>query len=449
MAINASTVWEFRTDGSDNNGGGYAGGGIDYSQSTASILSLTDASQVLASNTLTTVLGTFTSAMSGNTMFIRSGVNFVTGFYQIIKFVDSTNVVIDRTCTSGGAGSLGTGEIGGCRANIDTNLFSSAIVAANTAYIKVGTYNLTQPFLSTNGSFTTPILWIGYNVSRGDNPTSDGRPLINGNTKSFTFGNRNIVFYLNLLTTSTSGIGDGISSSASYQFCKIVSQGTGAGCFAVKLDGSSAYIFQCEISNSFGFGISTNNSQPGNVIFGNYIHGCSSGMYAVGAGCVIAYNLFVANSLGLDAATNSGVQRIIGNLFYNSDSSSGLGAKVGIDGFLINNIFTGLSTALVDNALHTYTLFNDYNDFYNNGTDHKNIITGPHESTLNPQFTNAPTDFSIGTNLRAIGFPGIYTSLTSTIGYMDIGPVQSNTSGASSGSGGGITNGFISGIIGS
>ena len=83
MALAATTVWEVRSTGNDNNGGGYntAAGTTDYSQQNSPQLGLTDlATPGAGSTTLTSAVGGFTAAMVGNIIQILSGTNFTAGF---------------------------------------------------------------------------------------------------------------------------------------------------------------------------------------------------------------------------------------------------------------------------------------------------------------------------------------------------------------------------------
>jgi hypothetical protein len=140
MAINASTQWWVRTDGDNTNGGGFdseiSGAGTNYCDQASAQLSLTDlATSGAASTTLTSATGGFTSAMIGNCIRISSGTNFQTGYYFITARTDTNTVTLDRTPTSGGAGSSGVGKLGGAFLNIGHNLASSASGGASVSGI--------------------------------------------------------------------------------------------------------------------------------------------------------------------------------------------------------------------------------------------------------------------------------------------------------------------------
>lgn len=434
MAIDPNTVWEFEPGGSDNNGGGYinGGGGTDYSTSTASILSLSDATQILASNTLTTVLGIFTSAMSGNTIFIRSGVNFVTGFYQIVNFTNSANVVLDRTATSGGAGLTGTGEVGGCRKNIDQNVFPTTIVAGNTAYVQLGTMTLATSFGSSNGSAASPITWVGYNISRGDNPTDTSRPLINYGANTFTFGTRHVLQYLQFTGTQAGGIQG--ATETRYKFCKFISTSTGATTTAALSNGVSTaantQYLGCEFSASNSIGLGETSNSPSSVT-GCTFSNCKIGYQAKGTGSMLAFSIFKGcTTSSLDCATlgASTVMKCINNTFYGAETPSGIGVNVSTaastDDFLfVNNIIYGFTTGVLGAASRN-SAFIAYNNYFNNTTARVNFAIGLADLALNPNFISATSgNFAIGTNLKATAFPGVFPGGLST-GFLDIGSVQ-------------------------
>ena len=116
MAINATAQWRIRQDGANDNGGGYdpeiSGAGTDYTDQSTPALSPTDLATTGAVTTLTSATGGFTAAMIGNCIRISSGTNFDTGYYFITGYTDTNTVTLDRTPSSGGAGSSGVGKLG-------------------------------------------------------------------------------------------------------------------------------------------------------------------------------------------------------------------------------------------------------------------------------------------------------------------------------------------------
>ena len=189
MALQATTVWELRSDGSDNNGGGYTSGGTDYSQQAAAELNPTDLAMAQSSTTLTSATGGFTSAMVGNVIQITAGTNFDTGWYEITAYTNTNTVTLDRTAASGGNGSSGTGYVGGALASfgIIGKICTDHGVAGWTFYVKNGTYlcsttstNVSGGFIDLSGSYDKALTIKGYDTDRtGDWGTN--RPTMDAN----------------------------------------------------------------------------------------------------------------------------------------------------------------------------------------------------------------------------------------------------------------------------
>lgn len=175
MALNAGTIWEVRTTGNANNGGGFfnrlPGTSVDYSQQNASQLAITDLVGALASVVVTSVIGGFTAGMVGNLMQIRGGVNFTVGFYEIVQWNSGNSVNLDRVPVVG-AGSGGLAEVGGALISPETFILQG--VANNICYVKSGTYT----FTATRTQVNTYIRLFGYDTSRDVAPTGNSRPLI-------------------------------------------------------------------------------------------------------------------------------------------------------------------------------------------------------------------------------------------------------------------------------
>lgn len=140
MALNASMNWWVRAGGSASNGGGFdaavAGAGTNYAdQDTAQVVfsagNVNRLSTSGAGATTVTSAGTpFTNAMVGNVIRISGGTNFQTGYYTVVTYTDASNVVLDRTPTSGGAGADGVGSLGGAFATPWGNLSTGGTVSA-------------------------------------------------------------------------------------------------------------------------------------------------------------------------------------------------------------------------------------------------------------------------------------------------------------------------------
>lgn len=185
MALASTVVWEVRTDGDDNNGGGFdpAYGGTDYSQQAAAQLTVTDAATSgVGSTTLTSATGGFTSAMVGNVLHLYGGTNLTEGWYEIVGYTDGNTVTLDRAPDDGVGGVSGaTCKVGGALGSpggLGAALVN-ALVAGHRAWIKSGTYTITSDTYNVSGgplnvNQAKSFLLEGYGTTRGDGV----RPLI-------------------------------------------------------------------------------------------------------------------------------------------------------------------------------------------------------------------------------------------------------------------------------
>lgn len=131
VSSNEVTLDRACSAGSGSSGDCYVG--ANYADADAAVLSLTDfATSGAGSTTLTSATGGFTSAMVGNCIRIASGTNFQAGYYFVTAYTDANTVTLDRTPTSGGAGTGGTGRLGGAFATPWGNLSNGGSVTAPT-----------------------------------------------------------------------------------------------------------------------------------------------------------------------------------------------------------------------------------------------------------------------------------------------------------------------------
>lgn len=404
MAIGATTVWEVRTTGNAANGGGYSSGGTDYSQQDAAQLTLTDgATSGAGVTTLTSVTGGFTSAMVGNVLYISSGTNFQTGYYQITVYTDTNTVTLDRTPSSGAAGSGGNFKVGG--AVTLPSLIQAAVVRGNTVYIKNGTY--TDNLVPTATGDGLNINWIGYNSSRDDNPLTTSRPTIKPssgvaiNVGSAVEGH--IFRYLILDGTGggTSGVQTTTASGCWAVFHHV--KATGFSSHGFILMNSIAYF--CESSsNSTGF--SANGAAAGFSCFYCYAHDNTNQGYVgtnqYGPACISCI-ADTNGATGFISPARNGML-MLGCIAYNNtgattDGFAITGTQVDGAGQFLNNIAMsngryGFSRTGTSNT--PASIF-DYNCYNNNSTAGLNNITaGAHDVTSSPSFTDAPNgDFTL------------------------------------------------------
>jgi hypothetical protein len=110
----------------------------------------------------------------GNVIHISAGTHFVVGWYEIIS-VASNAATLDRNCCTGGAGTAGSGYLGGALAS--PGQLGALIVGSNKAWIKAGTYTISSastnvsngcPSITVTGTAAAPTKIEGYQTTRGD-----------------------------------------------------------------------------------------------------------------------------------------------------------------------------------------------------------------------------------------------------------------------------------------
>lgn len=419
MSISANCTWEFRTTGNNNNGGGYSSGGVDYSQQDSSILSVSDgATSGIGVTTLTSAIGGFTSDMIGNVIYLRLGTNVSVGWYEIIAYTNSNTVTLDRAPDDGGGGiSSAVGEIGGARA-VPTDAFFEQCVAGQDIYIKNGIYTLTESIdIGKSGTIALPISMIGYNTTRGDDPTNDNRPLIACGAYTWKF--THYWSFFNIRCTSTSDNLFSVGFGGKVVNCKSTNSSVVASREAFVAEFGYSQFIGCEAISTNGVGFRLDGFV---LLLGGYIHDSNEGIFLNG----ISHNLegiiienIVANGIRMATIYN---QVINGNTIDNCGNGIYSSGSSGRNTIINNNISN--CTVGINWSSEQKTNYFNFNNYYSNGTDVINVTKGSDSVALNPEFTDSANgDFSIGTNLRALGFPGLFPGGLST-GYRDIGAVQ-------------------------
>lgn len=439
----ATTVWEFRVTATASmvNGGGFnsanASPGTDFSQQNAA--QATGANLASSNGTtnpcvVSSASHNFTSTDHGNIIHITAGTSWITGWYEIVS-TSGNAATLDRACGSSASISGGTWYLGGAlslNSTLDDDFFEQ-LTPGNVVWFKAGDYSAGEGILLStfDGTIQDNLYIIGYNTTRGDAPTGDNRPSITWGTAYYQGGD-----YINISNMRW------LESTAT----TLLTLGTGGSVHNTRLQNTSStasrnalnlYSYTLAIGND----ISSDNGRAlysGNyvnqIILGNYIHDSPIGLgsgHGAYSGNSIINNIFKNVATCFDFVT-AGASKldIFGNTFYGAETPSGTCLDLAGTAYVrvYNNIFYGWTTAITATTQND-TYFGDYNDFYNNTTNRTNFPTGPHDLALDPGFTNAASgDFSIGTNLKAAGFPGAFPGTTST-GYLDIGAVQRQESG--------------------
>lgn len=463
MALPATQVWEVRpTNGTANAGGGFdpaLTAGSDFSQQNAVQVAF-DGVTILAATTgadSTITITGYTPLLNdvGNTLAITAGTNFLTGLYSIrTSNPGGASWTLDRVCTSG-VGAVMQGNMGGARLGYHkgspVNSLSSALVSGNTIWIKNESWN-EQIVLSVSGAAGNPISHVGYNASRGDISVGSG----NTNNPTLNRGG---------------GAGDGIStgSTTANEFRHINSTQSGDAGFSMA--GGQAKFVNCRSFSNTGEGIETsgtvtilsvageydNNGAAGvgsiavaNVLdfFSNYIHDNGGiGLGTSGGAIRAQFNILDSNA-SHSVQTTTGNHYILNNTFWSNSSASADHVNVTACGmsYVANNIIANASRVGV-NATDADSVFEDYNNFFQNGIGNRNPPLGStgswgpaiHDLAIDPQFTSASgANFSIVASLP--GFPGVFPGGSST-GFIMMGAVQPQ--GGSSSSVVNIGNNFV------
>lgn len=263
MALSANTVWEIRSGGSDNNGGGFVAGasGVDYSQQNAAQFSGTDLVIDGTLNTkVTSASHTFDANDVGNIIQVRAGTNFTVGFYQIVS-VASGAATLDRAV--GTAGSTGgTWAEGGAMGTPGKVAKDCATVAGMIVYQRGdGTYTITTSTVGADGPIvlatTTDIRWYGYGTVRGDNgvatiSTSVGSITMFAQWPFYESGKNQFVANIKCDANGQSNV-TGFSGASQYMGTSTYRNCEAAGCLN-GFSGSQTTCIQCTATNCTQYG---------------------------------------------------------------------------------------------------------------------------------------------------------------------------------------------------
>lgn len=430
MAIGATAVWEIRSTGNAANGGfydaGIGGATTDYSQQDAAQLTLTDLACSGGTAVVTSATGGFTSAMLGNGMYIASGSGFTAGFYTVSVYTSGNQISLDRS-PAAGAASGGNIKIGGGQTSLVT--IATSMVAGNKAYVKVGTYSW-GALTTTGGSGSATVSVIGYNTTHNDNPVGANRPTITA-TGTFTIGTYNKIRNLIVTSTLNSAVPLNFPSTSAFGMCincKVSNAGTAAGAI---YGGQYFTAIGCECICGNGYAIQAKEAAG---IINCYLHDSTSGYTTAAINTVFTGTVFDTCTTGISAGHD--MIAVVNCIFYNC--GTGFNRTGGALQSFINTIFHTNTTAISNNT-SPGAVHENYNVFYNNGTDRSSasIDVGPNSITSDPLLTDpANGDFTISSASPAkdLGF-----AIQGTTGTYKLNAgVQQNLS-----SGGVYSGGFV------
>lgn len=459
MALSNAVNWYVRAGGAQTNGGGFdstvPGAGVNYSDQDAAQLSITDLTST-ASTTVTSVLSTFTSNMVGNVLRIASGAGATTGYYMVTTYVNASTITLDRVS---GTYTAGVAAIGGATDSIKTYsnggggtapTLTTPLLAGHTVNIRgAGTddpstadYTITSFYSFPSGDTTNGrVQFIGYN----------GRPRINCDglciydTSYARITNMKFVAQ-NATNGSLGMVGTDVESDC--QVDNVYFDQNGNDIVGTK----AGQIFNCRFTNS---GVSTGgtttnaaiyNTNYNSLIYGNFIKGWRGDGIYLAAKMYTVFNNVIINCKknGIEATNVTAYHGSIINNTINGNTLDGIyltDATTYMLTTIFNNIITtnggyGIncvtgSSAVNDRIVSGRINYNNYGTGVTANTSgaRQNLSAGANDVNLDPQFTSTGTDnYAVGTNMKAIGFPSLY-STTATTSYIDLGGVQRQESG--------------------
>lgn len=468
MAASAAVIYYVLTGGNDLNGGGFDSSvtspGTDYSQNTTPQVTFNGTTVTAADAgigaTITLTGYTVATTDNGNSLNIASGTLFTAGVYTIISVnVGANTWTLDRNCTTG-AGAAMVGRMGGGWATPKGAPFVSAtlwLVPGCTIMIQgAGTNNPSTVDYVTTGFVAPPSgnATVGRITLQGYN----GRPHIS--TDGLLYNTAGIWKFSKLKISMT-----GTSNNSANGVV-----GNGGNCILddIYLDqknldtklaiGSSGTQFRnvhiySSVAISGGAGTQAAFDLTGN--YGTQAQGCvANGCKGLGfkldGGASVKDCIAVAcASTGVQSASSRSDMAIkIQNLTVDGNSGHGIEmtndnsvSLTMIENTTVSNHVVAGKVGIYANNSRTAAVNDkikgiiDYNNVWNNTTNYQGISAGTHDLNVDPQFTNsAGGDYSIGTNLKAMGFPGVFppAAAIATTGYLDIGAVQRQEAGGGS-----------------
>ena len=434
MALSANTVWEFRTGGSDTNGGGFVtgSGGTDYSQqnskNTSGVnISVTDA-VTNGTTTVTSATANFTSALVGNIVYMTP----VGLWRQVVSVTNSTTIVVDLALS---ANTGVTMNIGGALAS--PGIFSSTYLgptAGNIGFIKYDP----SPFLISlssggSGGVLSPnvnkTVLCGYDVTRTVGNNDANRPTLkvtaNTTNQSTYITSLAQVYVYNLIINKNGFGGSGfvlaagaainctvIGAISTYYGFQLTTTGMAIRCsayscvqagFSLAALGTAA-VACVSYSNAVGFTCATGGLLLDCIAYSN----SSYGFQWTGSGVVYALNCIAYNNTsgGFFMATAATIT-FLGCI---AEANGGWGFYLTSAGLL-------LSCAAYGNSSGTYTGTSYAPNFVTVTAGSVFVAPGSGNFALNSTANQGALLRASNYDLNTL-LPGL------TVGFLDIGAVQ-------------------------
>jgi len=397
MALASGIAWEVRTTSTatvgNMSGGGFKAGasGSDFSQQDSPQYALTGGTSAGAGAVI--LHASAASDMVGNVLYLVSGTNATAGWYEITAVSAGVSITVDRNCTTGVGASI-VFNVGGAIAlgtTLDSDFFG-AVVAGNTVHVKSGTYTLGEAVAAGNaGTLTSVIKLVGYNSSRGDNPTAAAnKPTFNnGSFTGFTTGAFWELYNLNVTGTAASTFT--LAADCKAINCKFINTSTTTSRNALSYS-TNSFMENCEMISYRGMGINGSSSHV--MITGCYVHDCAQGINHTGTanpihiiGTIVESCSTGAVKLTASMTSNSQIRNCT---FYGGENKTGVGLDfaAGVASVkMANCIVYGFTTGVKHGAANTSN-YDNYNAFNNNTTNATNWTLGPSSVTTAPGFTS-------------------------------------------------------------
>jgi hypothetical protein len=399
-------------------------GGVDYSQQASAQKSASDFASDGAGTTITTASGSITADMVGNLFYVSNvGVGGTVGWYEVLTYISATQFTIDRSCGASATGM--TGAIGGARA-LQTNTGHNANEPGHITYIKNdGTYTLTGGIATTKDGTPQNFIGIrGYNTTRGDEPTGDNRPLIACGANAYAFDNYWELRHIR--TTTTEAVGLRVDTEGRLIGVKVFNSSGTSNRYAFNTGASLTTYFDCEGISTNGIAFEANNSS----FFACYAHDSVEG-FETGTSAVNRFRDCIADTCtkGWDTGFSSDHGEIDNCTVYNCTTGVYSTSNAAAKWTILNTIFKDNTTAIDWSGGAAGSMYVDFCNFHGNTTDVVDVPKGNNCFALDPGFTDAANgDFSVGSNMKAVGFPGVFPGGLSE-GFVDLGAIQREESG--------------------
>lgn len=408
-------------------------GTIDYSQKdTAIVNGLTDLTCTAASTTVTSASAPFSPVMVGNILHATAltGTGAIVGWYEIVSYTNTSNVVLDRTPTNGVNNiTAGTFYVGGAgRLNGLEDSFKTMVPTGAIIFIKNGTYTFSGAATtsSSNGTAASPVFYIGFNSSRGDTCILANRPTIAMGANAFTSCSNTIHYNLIFTTTASNGIQMGGGSW--FINCKGINSSTSAGRNTFFQGANGGGLVACEVICQNGNGYGGNTGSP--RLYGNYFHDCDAAINNTSPNSgptEVIGNIFegcTTYAIRYSGSATSGT--ILNNTIYGREAKVGTGVNMPASNsglVIMNNILYGLATGINIPTSASNINISNYNNFYNNTTDNTNWTKESTDLAVDPQFTNVSqttgtTATTSGSTLTQSG--GNFSDIQDNVDYLHV-----------------------------